>query len=80
MKKFKNKEKNTKQLTKYVVAHLWLELCDCVENTTIATLKLSRRTVEESSIGMSWAAQLLVGAPWCQLLFSATEEDEADGR
>lgn len=48
--------------------------------TSHSTLKLSRRTVEESSIGMSWEAQLLVGAPWCQLLFSDTDEDEAEGR
>lgn len=51
-----------------------------LKRTSRATLKLSRRTVEESSIGMSWAAQLLVGAPWCQLLVSGTEEVEADGR
>lgn len=43
------------------------------------TLRLSSRLVEESSMGMSWVAQLLVGPPWCQLVSGAVE-DEAAGR
>ena len=38
------------------------------------TLRLSSRLVEESSMGMSWVAQLLVGPPWCQLVSGAVEE------
>lgn len=42
--------------------------------------RLSSSTVEESSMGVSWAAHELLGPPpWCQLLSEAAD-DAAAGR
>lgn len=46
----------------------------CIIELDQIDLKLSSRTVDESSMGMSWAAQLLLGALWCQLFGSGADE------